>query len=563
MVEAAIKNTGSGSIFAKLISVESRDRVPQIARSLNQPVTYLGIAALAFVYCALAYFLIADQDAARNAAERRASNLALAFDQSFSHILKSVDASLLYLRKSYLENPSGFDLDAWVRDPSIKNELTFQFSIIGANGRIVQTSFSKGILGSDRSDREYFSAHLNSTTDELVISKPILLRISGRTGIVLTRRITAADGSFAGIVSAILDPSQLARQVGLVDLGQNGNVGLTGLDGVIRTYASNAEVSWNNIGRALRPDSPVLAAARLAQSGSFWNTPNAFDNISRLVAYRRLEAYPLVAVVGIAEAEVYRLANKSAGVYRDIALLVSLAILMVIVLGAKREQKLIAATAEMKLARDVAEKSRDKLVHAETMALFGHYEIDFQSGAYPWSDGVYRIMGRSRHSFTPTLSAVAELVYPDDRRLLEQFRRELAAGLEPPPMTLRVVKDDGQIIDVEVWSRPVCASDGTVTGLFGTIQDVTVRKRAEKALARINEELELRVAERTADLTQEVRQREMAQAALERSEERYKLVEAAVNDGIWDKNLLTGEIYLSPRWKNILGYADHELSYSD
>lgn len=42
---------------------------------------------------------------------------------------------------------------------------------------------------------------------------------------------------------------------------------------------------------------------------------------------------------------------------------------------------------------------------------------------------------------------------------------------------------------------------------------------------------------------------------LRASEERHILVERATSDGIWDRNLRTGEAYLSPRGKEILGYA--------
>jgi PAS domain S-box-containing protein len=47
--------------------------------------------------------------------------------------------------------------------------------------------------------------------------------------------------------------------------------------------------------------------------------------------------------------------------------------------------------------------------------------------------------------------------------------------------------------------------------------------------------------------------------ALKNSEDRYALVENAVNDGIWDWNVLTDEDYLSPRWKSLLGFSDEEL----
>jgi PAS domain S-box-containing protein len=46
---------------------------------------------------------------------------------------------------------------------------------------------------------------------------------------------------------------------------------------------------------------------------------------------------------------------------------------------------------------------------------------------------------------------------------------------------------------------------------------------------------------------------------LNESQERYSLVERAVNDGVWDWNVLTGEDYLSPRWKSLLGFRNEEL----
>jgi diguanylate cyclase (GGDEF)-like protein/PAS domain S-box-containing protein len=78
--------------------------------------------------------------------------------------------------------------------------------------------------------------------------------------------------------------------------------------------------------------------------------------------------------------------------------------------------------------------------------------------------------------------------------------------------------------------------------------EIEERKKAEKEISRLNTSLEERVAERTE--------------ALRESEERYALAARGSKDGLWDWNLVSGTVYFSQRWKNMLGFGEEEISDS-
>ena len=57
----------------------------------------------------------------------------------------------------------------------------------------------------------------------------------------------------------------------------------------------------------------------------------------------------------------------------------------------------------------------------------------------------------------------------------------------------------------------------------------------------------------------DITERKEAEQALKDSEERWQLALRGANDGIWDWNVKTDEVFFSRRWKEMLGFAEDEI----
>jgi diguanylate cyclase (GGDEF)-like protein/PAS domain S-box-containing protein len=61
-------------------------------------------------------------------------------------------------------------------------------------------------------------------------------------------------------------------------------------------------------------------------------------------------------------------------------------------------------------------------------------------------------------------------------------------------------------------------------------------------------------------LMRDISIRKQAEETLKESEERYYLAARGANDGLWDWNIKKERVYYSPRWKDMLGYAEEEIA---
>lgn len=59
-------------------------------------------------------------------------------------------------------------------------------------------------------------------------------------------------------------------------------------------------------------------------------------------------------------------------------------------------------------------------------------------------------------------------------------------------------------------------------------------------------------------MKEEMQQRQLAEAQLRESETRFRLALDASSNGVWDRNLLTGEVYYGTNWLRTLGYAEDD-----
>lgn len=192
---------------------------------------------------------------------------------------------------------------------------------------------------------------------------------------------------------------------------------------------------------------------------------------------------------------------------------------------------LIYATARDITARKQAEEdlqqSEQRLSLALEAAEAGLWEWNMHTQQTYWSDRNFKLLGWEPGSCQPSYNLWLQSVHPDDRQATDWHVRRILEQRTDLNFSYRVLWPDGTIHWLSDLGKITYDDEGQPKGMIGIQIDITHLKQVE--------------------------------IQLRNSEEQLQLALEASGDGLWDWNIVTGELYLSPRWLSMLGYEAGEL----
>ena len=131
-------------------------------------------------------------------------------------------------------------------------------------------------------------------------------------------------------------------------------------------------------------------------------------------------------------------------------------------------------------------RADERLPLALSATGLGVWERDFATGEVTWSDTMRRLFGRSPDQSSGTSDEVASFVHPDDRAAQrEGYLAAIDGRGEVLEQEFRIVRPDGQVRWVLRRGQVRRAPDGRAQSVLGVALDITERKLAEDANARL------------------------------------------------------------------------------
>jgi PAS domain S-box-containing protein len=480
----------------------------------------LASAALALVLVAFVGFGIwRGHDEAIADAGKDTQNLARVIAAHARQEIEAVDLNLASTETVFRNWPSGKAITGAQMDWLLRGRLKLMpnvriLTLTDRNGVVLhsvgETAPAPGAL---RADREYFTWGRDHGERALHISAPVFSRSANMMTIPLSRRLSAADGSFEGVLFAALTPQFWQQLYSSVDTGEHGLIAILKRDGTLLARGPHIE---SLVGTSFAQNPLFREHLPRSEQGSYRQLSPS-DGRDKIYSYAGVPHTDLVVMVGFDKDEyLYAWRRQSMIDVSAMAVLLSvLALFTVMVIrqmraqhelvrnvarGEARYRSLIDTANEGVLKVDGAH--RITLVNAKLASLLGYDQQE--------------MMGRSPDGF------VADHDLP---RYRAAMRDRLALG--SLKYVLHLKRKDGGIFPVMVSANSVYDADGDYVGALAMITDISDRLESE--------------------------------LILRESEARYRRVIETANDGLWQTDTERRTTFVNARLAAMLGYSAEEL----
>ncbi|MEW5923919.1 MAG: PAS domain-containing protein [Candidatus Zixiibacteriota bacterium] len=171
---------------------------------------------------------------------------------------------------------------------------------------------------------------------------------------------------------------------------------------------------------------------------------------------------------------------------------------------------------EQKKAEEALQMSEERYARAQRAANIGSWDWNIETGELHWSDRIEPIFGFAQGEFGGNYEAFLECIHPDDRQAVIEAVNGCVENGRDYDIEHRIIWPDGSVKWVYETGDVMRNGKGSAVRMLGIVKDITIRKKAEEALQKYQEELERRVNERTRELAATTEELKIEREALER-----------------------------------------------
>jgi len=301
-----------------------------------------------------------EESAAIAEAAENNANLARAFRENALRTFEQVDLISRTIAAEIARGRRGsLDLARYQQDLVADRPYIIQVVMIGADG--IGTASANPSSRTYVGDREYFRALVEEKDGRLKIGKPVFGRFSKRWLIPAGRRLSAADGSFAGAVLISVDPQYFRNFYQTVSPGRSGSARLLRKDGTV--MVGRSEPSGAQIGESVSPTG-WFRQTRLRDSG--WAiSAGATTGVRRIIAFESVNEYSVLVTAESSLEDVLAPIRGRETSYYIVAFVASAGLLSASLLIAWLFRVLVRANRALRESRDKAETLLEERTQAE------------------------------------------------------------------------------------------------------------------------------------------------------------------------------------------------------